>query len=46
MNAMLPSRLYHRGNLIDENGNVSALCFKKPHAIDLKRMAAERAAAT
>jgi hypothetical protein len=31
------SRKYHRANLIDEHGNVSALCFARPRAIDMKR---------
>ena len=28
---------YHLAAMMDENGNVSALCFKKPHSIDLRR---------
>lgn len=31
------TRLYHRGALINDHGEVSALCFSKPHSIDLTR---------
>jgi hypothetical protein len=31
------SKTIHRGALITENGDVSALCFASPHPIDLKR---------
>lgn len=32
-----PTRVRHRGAAIDERGRVSALCFPKPRAIDMKR---------
>lgn len=32
-----PTRMYHRGDKIDARGRVSALCFPKPRAIDMKR---------
>jgi len=31
------TKLYHRGSLIDNKGNVSALCYAKPKAINLKQ---------
>lgn len=30
-------RTYHRAALIREDGFVSALCFKRPRAIDMRR---------
>lgn len=30
-------KIYHRGSLVNDNGDVSALCFATPHAIDLKK---------
>lgn len=30
-------RIYHRGSLINQRGGVSALCFSKPRAINLKQ---------
>jgi len=30
-------KIYHRAMFIDPDGNVSALCFRTPHAIDLKK---------
>lgn len=32
-----PTRMRHRGDKIDPKGRVSALCFPKPRAIDMKR---------
>lgn len=32
-----PIRVRHRGDKIDQRGRVSALCFSKPRAIDMKR---------
>lgn len=32
-----PPRSRHRGDKINEHGEVSALCFKRPRAIDMKR---------
>ena len=32
-----PTRMYHRGKLIDKWGNVSALCFRSARAINMKR---------
>lgn len=32
-----PTRTYHRAALINANGGVSALCFSRPRAIDMKR---------
>lgn len=32
----MSGRVYHRAHLIDDEGNVSALCFKKPRAIDMR----------
>ena len=32
-----PTRMRHRGDKIDPRGRVSALCFPKPRAIDMKR---------
>jgi hypothetical protein len=32
-----PTRMRHRGDKIDSKGRVSALCFPKPRAIDMKR---------
>jgi hypothetical protein len=32
-----PTRVRHRGDKIDRRGRVSALCFPKPRAIDMKR---------
>ena len=32
-----PTRMRHRGDKINANGGVSALCFPKPHAMDMKR---------
>ena len=29
--------LYHMADKINENGDVSALCFKRPRAIDLSK---------
>lgn len=31
------AKVYHRAHLMDDNGNVSALCFAKPHPIDLSK---------
>jgi len=28
---------YHMASLVGEDGQVSALCFKRPHPIDLKK---------
>lgn len=33
----MSGRIYHRGSLINPRGGVSALCFAKPRAIDMKR---------
>lgn len=30
-------KTYHRGDKINQHGGVSALCFAKPRAIDLRR---------
>lgn len=32
-----PTRMRHRASKIDPKGRVSALCFPKPRAIDMKR---------
>ena len=32
-----PTRVRHRGDKINAQGRVSALCFPKPRAIDMKR---------
>ena len=32
-----PTRMRHRGDKISEQGDVSALCFKRPRAIDMQR---------
>jgi hypothetical protein len=32
-----PTRMRHRGDKINAQGRVSALCFPKPRAIDMKR---------
>ena len=32
-----PTRMRHRAGKIDPKGRVSALCFPKPRAIDMKR---------
>jgi len=32
-----PTRMYHRGDKINQRGGVSALCFATPRAIDMKR---------
>lgn len=32
-----PMRMCHRGAKVDQNGRVSALCFSKPHPINMKR---------
>lgn len=32
-----PTRMRHRGDKVDRRGRVSALCFKEPRAIDMKR---------
>jgi|GEM_PF-4919603 len=32
-----PTRMRHRGDKINAKGGVSALCFTKPRAIDMKR---------
>jgi len=32
-----PMRVRHRGALVNSGGGVSALCFKTPRAIDMKR---------
>ena len=32
-----PTRMRHRGDKINPQGRVSALCFPKPRAIDMKR---------
>ena len=32
-----PTRTRHRGNKINAKGRVSALCFQRPRAIDMKR---------
>lgn len=32
-----PTKVRHRGDKIDQRGRVSALCFPKPRAIDMKR---------
>lgn len=32
-----PKRVRHRGDKINQRGGVSALCFSKPRAIDMKR---------
>lgn len=32
-----PTRMRHRADKIDPRGRVSALCFKQPRAIDMKR---------
>jgi len=34
---IVSARIYHRANLIDQRGRVSALCFSKPRAINLKQ---------
>jgi len=31
------TRIYHRGDKINQRGGVSALCFATPRAIDMKR---------
>jgi hypothetical protein len=31
------SRLYHKAALIGQNGEVCALCYKTPHAIDMTK---------
>lgn len=31
------SKIYHKAKHIKENGDVSALCFKKPRKINLKK---------
>lgn len=33
----LYSKIIHRGTMVDPDGNVSALCFRTPHAIDLRK---------
>lgn len=35
--AGLKIRRIHRAKSVNEHGAVSALCFEKPHAIDLKK---------
>lgn len=30
-------KIYHKAKYIGQDGSVSALCFKKPHPINLKR---------
>ena len=30
-------KIYHRADKMDPDGNVSALCFKRPKAIDLSK---------
>jgi len=30
-------KVYHRAMFVDPDGNVSALCFRTPRAIDLKK---------
>ena len=32
-----PTRMYHRADKIDARGRVSALCFGRPRAIDMRR---------
>jgi hypothetical protein len=32
----IPTRLYHRGKHIRDDGAVSALCFKTPRAINMR----------
>ena len=32
-----PTRMYHRGDKVDQQGRVSALCFKTPRPIDMRR---------
>lgn len=32
-----PTRMYHRGDKVDAQGRVSALCFSKPRPIDMRR---------
>ena len=32
-----PTRMRHKGDKVDAKGRVSALCFEKPHPINLKR---------
>ena len=32
-----PTRMYHRADKINQHGGVSALCFSRPRAIDMKR---------
>lgn len=32
-----PTRMYHRGDKVDEKGRVSALCFAEPRPIDMRR---------
>lgn len=34
---LVPTRVRHRGDKIDPKGRVSALCYPKPRAIDMKR---------
>jgi hypothetical protein len=34
---MLRQKVYHRASLVNENGDMSALCFKSPRAIDLSK---------
>lgn len=34
---MSAPKMYHRADKVNEKGNVSALCFKRPRGVDLKR---------
>lgn len=35
ISAMLRPKVYHRGSLVNDKGQVSALCFKAPRPINL-----------
>jgi len=37
MSNNIKNKIIHRGLLLDKKGNVSALCFKRPKAISLKK---------
>lgn len=37
MTRALFAKTYHRAALVAADGSMSALCFKVPHAIDLRR---------
>ena len=33
----MPKKIIHYWGKMDDKGNVSALCYKNPHAIDLSK---------